>query len=72
MNDLNLVQQVTLNDMNLAPRFKDNLPKEATFKWDGLVFGSWNKNVISVLVKKGFVELFPTRSGNTCVNVIGV
>ena len=69
MADLTLTQLVTLNDMKLAPRFTDNTPKGETFRFHGVVFGTWKRNVVKSLERKGLVEVLPTRSGETCVLV---
>lgn len=61
--DLTLNQLVTLNDMKLAPKFNENQRPHDTFTFDGVVFGSWNKNTVESLEKKGFVDLVPTREG---------
>jgi len=70
MTELTLTQQVTLNDMNLAPRFTESVNKGESFRFHGVVFGSWNKNVVSGLERKGLVEVLPCRSDEVCVLVL--
>ncbi len=69
METLNLNQQVTLNDMRKAPRFVESIPEGETLKWNGLVFGSWNKNTVKSLERKGYVTIQTTRDNGVCVEI---
>jgi hypothetical protein len=69
MVDLTLTQQVTFNDINMAPHFTDTVSKGDSFRFNGVVFGCWNRNTIKSLERKGLVEVLPTRSDEICVLV---
>ena len=63
MMDLTLTQQLTLNDIKLAPKFDDTCDY---FKYDGLVFGDWNTHTLNALDNKGLVDFCGVcRDGKT-------
>ena len=64
MTNLTLAQRVTLNDMNLAPRFNKSFNTDDTFKFSGVVNGSWNKNTLKSLESLGLVELLGNNDGH--------
>jgi hypothetical protein len=56
MEKLTLTQQLVLNDIRLSPSFNRE-PEADTFKFDGVVFGDWNRNTLNALERKGLVDV---------------
>ncbi len=58
MFNLTLTQRVTLNDINLAPKFNNTFNGTDTFRFSGMVInGKWDKRTLKSLENKGLIDI---------------